>query len=325
MTGYYRPAPRWLTAVWVMAGVALLLPASPAVAADVFTWTDDHGTIHFSDSTSDVPSEHRNTIKKRTVGPTPSLDASPPAAIQPPPVHKTVAPPDPAPELGGAPQRFEVPYQPYEGTARRVIVSAKFNDRTTAPMALDTGAPGSLISPKLAKELGVLDEEHGRLLVNVGGLGGTTLAVRTVITSIQIGGARTDFVPVEVTKSISDAFEGLIGMDFMGNYSMRVDPAKNVVVFEELPHTSDRPGGHDEVWWRNTFKEFAAFHNAWKRVLRDIEKDMDRQSVATSGYTHALLDRRDLAQWQTQEAEKLMDRLHRFAREHAVPMHWRTY
>jgi hypothetical protein len=33
----------------------------------------------------------------------------------------------------------------------------------------------------------------------------------------------------------------------------------------------------------------------------------------------------DFADWQTKETEKLQDALHRYAKEHAVPMHWRTY
>lgn len=312
----------------ILVGCLCLIPLSnhvaPTIAAEIFTWTDDEGTIHFSDSANDVPTRYRDTIKSKNIDSNPARDDVPPTEA-PLSFQETAKPPDTASDAVDSLRRFEVPYTPYERTARRVIVSVRFNDRVTAPMALDTGAPGSLISPKLAQELGLLDDAHGRLFVAVGGLGGTTLGIRTVITSIQIGGARTDFVPAEIARSISDEFEGLIGMDFMGNYSMRIDPAKKMVIFEELAGASERPGGHDETWWRNTFQEFAAFHNGWKQRLDEIEQEIDRKSVASSGYSNELLDQRDLAQWQTTEAEKLMDRLHRFAREHAVPMHWRTY
>ncbi|MFZ5876038.1 MAG: aspartyl protease family protein [Nitrospirota bacterium] len=297
-----------------------------ARAADVFIWTDDKGTTHFSDSTSDVPARFRKSIKTKKFGPVEEDSAAkPPAANELPDVDDAPPSPDPAPTVEETLRRFEVPYQAYEGSAKRVIVNVKFNDRVTAPMALDTGAPSSLISPNLAKELDLFDDEHGRLWVAVGGLGGSTLAIRTVVNSVQIGGARTDFVPVEVTKSISNAFEGLIGMDFMGNYAMRVDPTRRVVIFEELPQTSDRPGGRDEDWWRSTFREFAAFHNGWKDALKTVETEIDRPSGMTSTSAADLQKRREIAKRQTQEAEKLMDRLHRFARENAVPMHWRTY
>jgi hypothetical protein len=307
--------------------VLFILITAPLTAsgADIFSWTDDQGTIHFSDSVSDVPARYRKSIKTKKFGPDEELPATKPPAARELPDQGNAPPPDSEQPAMEAPKRFEVPYRAYEGNAKRVIVSVKFNDRVTAPMALDTGAPGSLISAKVAKELDLFDDENGRLWVTVGGLGGTARAIRTVVNSVQIGGARTTFVPVQVTKSISDAFEGLIGMDIMGNYSMRVEPARRVVVFEELPHSSDRPGGHDEGWWRTTFQEFAAFHNEWKQALTAAETELDRSTAVSSSTATDLQRRRDLAKRQTQEAEKLMDRLHRFARENAVPMHWRTY
>lgn len=51
---------------------------------------------------------------------------------------------------------YEVPFEAYEGSAQRVIVSITFNDSVTVPMLIDTGAPGLLILPKLAKQLGVI-------------------------------------------------------------------------------------------------------------------------------------------------------------------------
>ncbi len=49
---------------------------------------------------------------------------------------------------------YVIPFIAYEGTARRIIISVTFNDSVTAPMVLDTGATGMLISSKLAKNLG---------------------------------------------------------------------------------------------------------------------------------------------------------------------------
>jgi hypothetical protein len=311
----------------VSSALALLIGTTTpltASGAEIFTWTDDQGTTHFSDSTSDVPARYRKSIKTKKFGPDDELPPPKPPVTGNLPGEDSALVVAPTPTVTETLARFEVPYTAYEGNARRVIVSVKFNDRVTAPMALDTGAPGSLISAKVAKELDLLDDDNGQLWVTVGGLGGTARAIRTVVDSVQIGGARINFVPVEITKSISDAFEGLIGMDFMSSYSMHVDPARRVVIFEELSHTSTRPGGRDEAWWRTTFSEFAAFHNGWKQALEAAETELNR-STASSTKATDLQRRRDLAKRQTREAEKLMDRLHRFARENAVPMHWRTY
>jgi hypothetical protein len=298
----------------------------PAPAADIFMWTDDKGTIHFSDAASDVPARYRKSIKTKKFGPDEELPpAKPAAAPEPPDDEVTPTPTDSEPAAAATPKRFEVPYEAYEGSAKRLLVSVRFNDRVTAPMILDTGAPRSLISMKVAKDLGVLDDDQGRLIVAIGGIGGSATAIRTVINSIQIGGARIEFVPVEISQSISAAFEGLIGMDFLGDYSTNIDPARKLVIFEEVPDTSDRPGGRDETWWRNTFGEFAAYHHHWKQTVATIEKELAQSAVTTARTRGDLERRRDVARRQSQEAEKLMDRLHRFARENAVPMHWRTY
>jgi hypothetical protein len=303
---------------------AITIPLA-APGADVFTWTDEKGTIHFSDSASDVPARYRKSIKTKKFGPDEELRPATSPATREPADDKTDPPPAPAPAVVETLKQFEVPYQPYEGTARRVIVSVRFNNRVTAPMILDTGAPGSLISMGLAEKLDLMDKEHGRLFVSIGGIGGSAVGIRTVINRIEIGGASIDFVPAEITKSISDKFEGLIGMDFMADYSMRVDPKRHVVVFEELEVEEDRPGGHDERWWRNTFLEFAGSYNDWKQRLTAVEEEIARSPFPSSGLPPDLERRRSIARWQTKEAEKLMDRLHRFARENAVPMHWRTY
>ncbi len=287
---------------------AITIPLA-AAGADVFTWTDEKGTIHFSDSASDVPARHRNSIKTKKFGPDEELTPATPPATRDPDDDETAPPPEPAPTVAETIKRFEVPYQVYEGTARRVIVSVRFNNRVTAPMILDTGAPGSLISNELAERLDLFDKEHGRLFVSVGGSGGSAVGIRTVINRMEIGGAAIDFVPAEITDSISDKFEGLIGMDFMADYSMQVDPKKHVVVFEQLDAEGDRPGGHDKEWWRNTFRSFAASYNDWKQRLAAVEKEIERSSFPSSGLPAALERRRALARWQTQEAEKLMDRL----------------
>jgi hypothetical protein len=313
------------TLISVMVFITAITIPLAAPGADVFIWTDEKGTIHFSDSASDVPARYRKSIKTKKFGPDEELPPATPPATREPADDETAVSPDPAPAVVETLKQFEVPYQAYEGTARRVIVSVRFNNRVTAPMILDTGAPGSLISMGLAEQLDLMDKEHGRLFVSVGGIGGSAVAIRTVINRMEIGGAAIDFVPAEITDSISDEFEGLIGMDFMADYSMRVDPKKHVVIFEQLAAEEDRPGGHDEEWWRNTFREFAYSYNDWKQRLTAVEKEIARSSFSSSGLPSALERRRALARWQTQEAEKLMDRLHRFARENAVPMHWRTY
>lgn len=214
-------------------------------------------------------------------------------------------------------RRYEVPYVAYEGSARRIIIPVTLNGSVTAPLLLDTGSPGMHISYGLAEKLDVLSSSEAKLMVPLAIGGKTTLAVLTIIDTVQVGGARDQFVPARVSQALSSVFEGIIGMDFLANYSVSVDTKKHVVVLEESPPRPDMPGGHDEMWWRSTFREFASMRKAWEeyrdyfyRVKDDSNKVREARSIA---------DR------QCQEADNLLNRLYRYATDHSVPMHWREY
>src|SRR6266581_2769241 len=53
--------------------------------------------------------------------------------------------------------RHEIAYDPYEGSAQRVIINVTLNGRVKARLAVDTGAPKTVISGALAERLGLLN------------------------------------------------------------------------------------------------------------------------------------------------------------------------
>lgn len=299
---------------------------TPAAASDYYKWVDAAGSIHFSDSLAGVPPQYRDQIEAGEMtepAPTPVMrapDDAPPASASPATSgsEATAAAPPP-PDL----PRYEVQYQEYEGRARRILVQARFNDRITAPMALDTGSPDTVISLALAQRLGLFEGDEGTLFVTTGGIGGAAPAIRIVLDKVAIGGAVNNFVPATVIGApISGEFDGLIGMGFVSSYQVNIDPTRSVIVFQELPASDAAPGGHSEQWWRNTFKDFALYKNGWRRY-RD---DRRRESRAPSGGIYdpvRLKYEQAFAEAQYRDAEKLYDKLNRYAIEHYVPMAWR--
>jgi len=292
-------------------------------------------------------SQVETTPASVTVRPSPPPTAvpAPPAETQPSqptqPIQPTVAlsnPPDqqPAPLQAGQASvddhkldgqgekpklnRYEVPFEAYEGTAKRIIVSVTFNDSVTAPMLLDTGAPGMHISHKLAEKLGVFRMDEGTLVIKAGGIGGSAPAIRTIIDKVQVGGASDRFIPTTVTRSISDSFEGLIGLDFMAKYSITVDHKKKVLVFEEIPPDQNSPGGHDEQWWRNTFREFNNYRDYFRKYIEAVDKRIMDTPFGGDARFEGL---KRAAEWQYTQADKLLGRLEHYAGEHVVPTHWR--
>ncbi|MDX2252600.1 MAG: retropepsin-like aspartic protease [Nitrospira sp.] len=203
---------------------------------------------------------------------------------------------------------FSVPFEAYEGDAQRVIVQVTFNGSVTVPMAIDTGAPGLLISPKVAKKLGLFGHDEGMVLTAAGGIGGTVAVMRTFLDTVQVGGAKDTFIPATIMDSVSESFEGLIGMVFMSKYSFKIDSVKQVVIFEEVQPDPNAPGGRNERWWRSQFKELHAIRDAWEKLSVGSHLDAEEQ---------------DFAIRQVRETEKLLGKLNRHASLNSVPQTWR--
>lgn len=294
-----------LSILFVVVVVVVVSFISSTFAGDLVQWTDENGTLHFSDSMDTVPAKYRRQAKlekfkeenlpqrARSEGPRAGSDG------------RTLERRGEKPTLTS----YEVPFEAYEGSAQRVIVSVTFNNTVTAPLILDTGAPGLVISSQLAEKLGIFGNDEGKVQSAAGGIGGNTPAIRTFIDKVQVGGAKDAFIPATIIDSMgSRAFEGLIGMDFMSKYSMKIDSVKRVVVFEELASDSNSPGGRNEQWWKGLFKEFHSLSAEWK-IFASLK--------ARSQQEHQFAVR------QTKEADKLLNKLDRHASAHSVPQSWR--
>lgn len=105
-------------------------------------------------------------------------------------------------------------------------------------------------------------------------------------------------------------------MDFMANYKVSIDIAKSILIFDELPPQSDRPGGHDEAWWRSTFQHFEALRDQWADYLKEV----DGETAILSSEKER---RWNMSKEQYSAAENLCRKLERYARDNAVPVTWR--
>jgi len=105
----------------------------------------------------------------------------------------------------------------------------------------------------------------------------------------------------------------------MANYAIRIDTARRVVVFEELPDRGNTPGGHDEIWWRDNFRNFAAVRAQWKQFRESLNRiTMDKDPKK-------LDEIKRFADRQYSEADRLFTKLNNYAITNSVPMHWRHY
>jgi hypothetical protein len=172
-----------------------------------------------------------------------------------------------------------------------------------------------MISPELAGRLGFLDEQNGGLQVVTGGIGGSVPAILAVVDTVRVGDAYAEFLPAIITKIPSNKFEGLVGMDFLVNYRISIDSNNSVIALDELPPQLDRPGGHDEAWWRSNFQNFSNLKTEWGNYLNNL---------AQLDMTSSERERRiKIAKNQYDEADKLYRKLERYARDNTVPIQWR--
>ena len=134
--------------------------------------------------------------------------------------------------------RHEIAYDPYEGSTQRVIINVTLNGRLPARLAVDTGAPKTIISFALAERLGLLNQTSAGVWTRAGGIGGSTPAIRTIIETIRVGDIEQQFFPTTIVPELSTAFEGLIGMDFLSLFVMHIDPARRLLILEDAAPTS---------------------------------------------------------------------------------------
>jgi len=243
-------------------------------------------------------------------------EAIPPAT--PPPVA------EPA-RKAAAPARHEVAYDPYEGSTQRVIINVTLNGRAQARLAVDTGAPKTIISGALAQRLGLLDQTSAGVWTRAEGIGGSTPAIRTIIETIRVGDIEQQFFPTTIVPEVSTAFEGLIGMDFLSLFVMHIDPARRVLVLEDVAPTSLVYGQRNEQWWRSNYSELANLRRRWRDYAEQLNNAIESSNItAGRGIEDARL-MLDFARKQAREADRLFDQLNRRAIQYFVPMKWREY
>jgi len=308
-----------MAAIRLVSVILILTAAPPLTGGGLYQWTDSNGIIHFSDAP--VSGQPAIELDDPANAPTATL----PQGAGP----GTGTEDEQAPDAGGpsasALKSYAVPYEAKEGTAQRIIVSATLNGTTTAPLAIDTGSPGTIISFALAERLGLLTSDTGRLWITARGIGGEAPAVYTIIDTIQIGDARQQFFLTTVTGLATKAFDGVLGMDFLAAYSTQVDPKNKLFTLQELQPETEVYGGRDEAWWRAQFRELASLRAAWKNYSRRIDEAISRSHIAAGGGIEDARQAATLANQQYEAADKLFDKLNRYAVQLAVPMHWRTY
>jgi hypothetical protein len=182
-----------------------VLAAGPARASGgpIYRWTDESGTIHYSQGIESVPPRHRDSAV--IIGhnsPTP-----PPSAA-------------PVREVGGGARISFTPGEP-------IMVSARINDSGSVQLMLDTGASRTVISPAALTSLGVSHRDAHRGTIR--GVTGDAEVLAVRVDSIDVNGARRGPLLVVSHDTGFGRGDGLLGRDFLDHFRVVIDNAAGVV------------------------------------------------------------------------------------------------
>lgn len=257
-----------------------------------------------------------------------SDDPTPVPIKMPPPVagHAEAPPSSAAATVEATPKRppqMIVRYHGQDARTQRILVPITVNGSATVMMALDTGAPSTIISKSLAEHLGVLRRDDGILLTSASGIGGSAPAVLVVLESLSLGEARDEFIPATVTGDLSENFSGLLGMDFITTFKLKVDAARQVLILTKPNAGGNTPAGHDERWWRRLFQQFKDQRRLWESYRDFVDKRVSESEISAGPSIDRLRRIQALTVSQVEEAGKLLQRLERHASNHSVPREWR--
>lgn len=114
------------------------------------------------------------------------------------------------------------------------VVMATINNLITARFIVDTGAATMTISESTAQRLRLNTQAmHTTEVILADGSKTKASAVR--LASVQIGDARADNVDAVILGSkVADDVDGLLGMSFLRNFVIRLDPVNNKLILKKF-------------------------------------------------------------------------------------------
>jgi len=183
---------------------ALGLVATPAWA-EMYRWTDDQGSVHYTQGLDSVPDRFRPKAQMMVFSERPAAP---------------VASSSPGDAAAGS---TRIPFTP----GRPIMVSAKVNGGSAANLILDTGASVTVINPRVLAGMGIGSTQAVR--GSVKGATGSADVLFVPIQSIEVGSSRSGPLRIAAHDVDLSQGDGLLGRDFLDQFKVTIDSTAGIV------------------------------------------------------------------------------------------------
>ena len=170
--------------------------------------------------------EHQTVLR---LGAPPALAAAAREALRAIEPLLLAPPPRPRPIEPSAPRPRAIAEDAIPLRRSRVgwLAEAVVNGSQTAWFLVDTGAGVTVISPRLARNLGILNAGDARM-IELQTLSGSTRGELVGIASLRVGDVEAANVPAVVHETPGEV-EGILGNTFLARYVVTLDPARSIL------------------------------------------------------------------------------------------------
>ena len=188
---------------------------SSVYAAQMYLYKDSDGVTHLSDAPPVIPSWQQNEVRVRNY-----TEYQTGNTTSPPTLRKD----------------YTIPFAKNRGGI--IVVDAMINRSIMARMLVDTGASVIMITKELASRITHTSRSSPEA-VTIEGLGGSIQGEFMMIPRLEIGNVARENIAAVVMKKgagFKGPFDGLLGMNFLGDFELSIDYANSLIIMKEKDH-----------------------------------------------------------------------------------------
>ena len=212
--------------------------------ADIYSYRDDKGVVHFTDEISNIPPKYR----KNKQGPRNDSDTKN--------IYRVIPSPSSIRAFPGSVssgEEIQVPLIPASGG--NFLVDTVLNGHINARLMLDTGASLITLTEEIGRKLGA-STFPGSAELPFNTAAGEDWMPLVGLEMVAVGSAKTRLSEASINSHIKE-IDGLLGMSFLGEFRFEIDRINKRLTLKPLQNLNelawdDKPGN----WWKSRFEHY---------------------------------------------------------------------